>query len=254
MTDRFSLAGHHALVTGASSGLGRHFADVLSAASATVTVAARRESALADTVAQLDGAGGKAHAVRLDVTDAASVAAAFAAAEARFGAVTVVINNAGITSTGAALDMEEADWSSVIDTNLRGSWLVAQHAARGMAAHGGGSIVNIASILGLRVTGGVAPYAVSKAGVVQMTKALALEWARHRIRVNALAPGYIETELNDAFFASDAGKALIRRIPQRRLGELRELDGPLLLLASDAGSFMTGSVVTVDGGHLVSGL
>jgi NAD(P)-dependent dehydrogenase (short-subunit alcohol dehydrogenase family) len=123
-----------------------------------------------------------------------------------------------------------------------------------MAAQGGGSIVNIASILGLRVTGGVAPYAVSKAGVVQMTKALALEWARHRIRVNALAPGYIETELNDAFFAGDAGKALIRRIPQRRLGELQELDGPLLLLASGAGSFMTGSVVTVDGGHLVSGL
>jgi NAD(P)-dependent dehydrogenase (short-subunit alcohol dehydrogenase family) len=254
MTDRFSLAGHHALVTGASSGLGRHFAGVLAASGASVTVAARRESALADTVAQIDAAGGKAYAVRLDVTDPASVAAAFAAAEARFGAVTVVINNAGITSTGAALDMEEADWSSVIDTNLRGSWLVAQQAARGMASHGGGSIINIASILGIRVTGGVAPYAVSKAGVVQMTKALALEWARHRIRVNALAPGYIETELNDAFFASDAGKALIRRIPQRRLGELRELDGPLLLLASDAGSFMTGSVVTVDGGHLVSGL
>ena len=117
-----------------------------------------------------------------------------------------------------------------------------------------GSIVNIASILGLRVSGGVLPYAISKAGVVQMTKALALEWARHRIRVNALAPGYIETELNDAFFGSDAGKALIRRIPQRRLGEARELDGPLLLLASEAGSYMTGSVVAVDGGHLVSGL
>lgn len=254
MMDRFSLAGHHALITGASSGLGRHFAGVLAAAGAAVTVAARRQSALADTVSQLGGAGGKSQAVPLDVTDASSVTAAFAAAEAGFGPVTVVINNAGITSTGAALDMGEADWSSVIDTNLRGSWLVAQQAARGMAAHGGGSIVNIASILGLRVTGGVAPYAVSKAGVVQMTKALALEWARHRIRVNALAPGYIETELNDAFFASDAGKALIRRIPQRRLGELRELDGPLLLLASDAGSFMTGSVVTVDGGHLVSGL
>ena len=254
MTDRFSLAGQHALVTGASSGLGRHFADVLAAAGANVTVAARRESALADTVARLGDAGGQAHAVPLDVTDPASVTAALTAAQARFGPVTVVINNAGITSTGPALDMGEADWSHVIDTNLRGSWLMAQHAARFMAAQGGGSIVNIASILGLRVTGGVAPYAVSKAGVVQMTKALALEWARHRIRVNALAPGYIETELNDAFFATDAGKALIRRIPQRRLGELSELDGPLLLLASGAGSFMTGSVVTVDGGHLVSGL
>ena len=177
MTDRFSLAGHNALVTGASSGLGRHFAGVLSAAGATVTVGARRENALADTVAQLDA--GRAQAVRLDVTDLASVAQAFAAAETRFGPVTVVINNAGITSTGAALEMTEADWSSVLDTNLRGTWLVAQQAALGMAAHGGGSIVNIASILGLRVTGGVAPYAVSKAGVVQMTKALALEWARH---------------------------------------------------------------------------
>jgi NAD(P)-dependent dehydrogenase (short-subunit alcohol dehydrogenase family) len=155
----------------------------------------------------------------------------------------------------AALDVAEADWSSVIDTNLKGAWLVAQHAARRMVHHDtGGSIVNIASILGLRVAGGVAPYAISKAGVVQMTKALALEWARHRIRVNALAPGYIETDLNEAFFASDAGKALIRRIPQRRLGEARELDGALLLLASDAGSYMTGSVIAVDGGHLVSGL
>ncbi len=179
---------------------------------------------------------------------------AFAEAAAKLGPVTVLINNAGVTSTGAAIDMTESDWSSVIDTNLRGSWVVARQAAHGMIPHGGGSIVNIASILGLRVAGGVAPYAISKAGVVQMTKALALEWARHRIRVNALAPGYFETELNDAFFASDAGKALIRRVPQRRLGQMPELDGPLLLLASEAGSYMTGSVIAVDGGHLVSGL
>ena len=145
---------------------------------------------------------------------------AFAAAEDRLGPVTILINNAGVTVTRPALDMTENDWASVVDTNLKGAWLVAQHAARRMIHHGmGGSIVNIASILGVRVAGGVAPYAISKAGVVQMTKVLALEWARHRIRVNALAPGYIETELNDAFFSSDAGKALIRRIPQRRLGE-----------------------------------
>ena len=141
-------------------------------------------------------------------------------AETGFGPVTILINNAGVTITRPALDMEESDWASVIDTNLKGAWLVAQHAARRMIHHAtSGSIVNIASITGLRVAGGIAPYAISKAGVVQMTKALALEWARHRIRVNALAPGYIETELNDAFFGSDAGKALIRRIPQRRLGE-----------------------------------
>jgi NAD(P)-dependent dehydrogenase (short-subunit alcohol dehydrogenase family) len=255
MADLFALSGRHALVTGASSGLGRHFAGVLATAGATVTVAARREAALAETVGSIREAGSKAQAVRMDVTDATSIEHAFAAAEAGLGPVTIVINNAGVTMTRPALDVAEADWASVLDTNLKGAWLVAQQAARRMIHHGtGGSIVNIASILGLRVAGGVTPYAISKAGVVQMTKALALEWARHRIRVNALAPGYIETELNDEFFASDAGKALIRRIPQRRLGEAKELDGPILLLASDAGSYMTGSVVAVDGGHLVSGL
>ncbi len=255
MTDLFRLNLRHALVTGASSGLGRHFASVLADAGAQVTVAARRETQLAQTVESIIASGGQAHAVRLDVTDADSVEKAFAAAEERLGPVTILINNAGVTATRPALDMTEHDWGSVIDTNLKGAWLAAQHAARRMIHHGvGGSIVNVASILGVRVAGGVAPYAISKAGVVQMTKALALEWARHRIRVNALAPGYIETELNDAFFSSDAGKALIRRIPQRRLGNARELDGPLLLLASDAGSYMTGSIVAVDGGHLVSGL
>ncbi len=255
MAELFGLSGRHALVTGASSGLGRHFAGVLAAAGARVSVAARRETALAQTVEPIRASGAQAQGVRMDVTDAGSIEQGFAAAEAQFGSVGILINNAGVTATRAALDVAESDWSSVIDTNLKGSWLVAQHAARRMVQHGaGGSIVNIASILGLRVAGGVAPYAISKAGVVQMTKALALEWARHNIRVNALAPGYIETELNDAFFASDAGKALIRRIPQRRLGEPRELDGALLLLASDAGSYMTGSVIAVDGGHLVSGL
>jgi NAD(P)-dependent dehydrogenase (short-subunit alcohol dehydrogenase family) len=251
----FELAGKHALVTGASSGLGRHFAGVLAAAGAAVTVGARREAALAETVETIRATGAQARCVRMDVTDAGSIAAAFQEAEAAFGPVSFLINNAGVTVTRAALEVTEADWASVIDTNLKGAWLVAQHAAQRMIHHSvPGSVVNIASILGLRVAGGLVPYAISKAGVVQMTKALALEWARHRIRVNALAPGYIETELNDAFFSSDAGKALIRRIPQRRLGEAKELDGPLLLLASDASSYMTGSVVAVDGGHLVSGL
>ena len=255
MTELFGLNARHALVTGASSGLGRHFAGVLATGGARVSVTARREMALATTVESIRASGGHAHAVRMDVTDAASVEQAFAAAEAEFGPVGIVINNAGVTGTRPALDMTDDDWTSVIDTNLKGGWVVARHAARRMIHHGqSGSIVNIASILGVRVAGGVAPYAISKAGVVQMTKALALEWARHKIRVNALAPGYIETDLNDEFFASDAGKALIRRIPQRRLGQARELDGALLLLASDAGSYMTGSVIAVDGGHLVSGL
>lgn len=252
--DMFSLGGRHALVTGASSGLGRHFAGILAAAGARVTVAARRQEALAKTVATIQAAGGEANGVPMDVTDATSVERAFAAAEAQFGPVGILINNAGVTITRAALDMTESDWSSVVETNLHGSWVVAQQAARRMMPHGGGCIVNVASILGLRVGGGVASYAISKAGVIQMTKALALEWARYKIRVNALAPGYIETELNDDFFASDAGKALLRRIPQRRLGLARELDGALLLLASDAGSYMTGSMIAVDRGHLVSGL
>lgn len=250
-----TLEGKHALITGASSGLGQHFAGFLAAAGAKVTLAARREAALANNVDALRKNGAEAQSVPMDVTDPASIEAALTRAEAGFGVVTVLVNNAGVTATGPALEMDEAAWDKVIDTNLKGVWLAAQAAARRMARHGaGGSIVNVASILGLRVTAGVLSYAVSKAGVVQMTKALALEWARHKIRVNALAPGYIETDINSDFFATDAGKALIKRIPQRRLGEVRELEAPLLLLASDASPYMTGSVIAVDGGHLVSGL
>ena len=255
MADPFALGGKHVLITGGSSGLGRFFAETLAARGASVTIAARRAEALAKTVDDIGEKKGLAHSVVMDVTVPQSVEAAFDTAERRFGPVEIVVNNAGVTSTRLALEQDEASWDKVLDTNLKGVWLVAQSAGRRMVAHGvKGSIVNIASILGLRVAGGVAPYAISKAGVAQMTKALALEWARYGIRVNALAPGYFETELNDDFFRGDAGQALIRRIPQRRLGELRELEGPLLLLASSAGSYMTGSVVVVDGGHLVSSL
>lgn len=244
------LSGRRAIVTGASSGLGHHFAGVLARAGAEVTVAARRAGALADTAAALRGAGGVAHAVALDVTDPGSVTAAFAGAP-----FDIVINNAGISHAGPALTTTDDDWSRVIDTDLSGVFRVARAAAQAMQAAGrGGSIVNVASILGLRVAGNLAAYAAAKAGVVQLTRALALEWARHGIRVNALCPGYVETDLNREFFATDAGAALIRRIPQRRLGRLQDLDGPLLLLASDAGAYVTGTQIVVDGGHLVSSL
>ncbi len=255
MPDSFSLDGSHVLVTGASSGLGKHFAARLAEAGASVTLAARREQALAASVEAIRDGGGRAAAVVMDVSDFASVERALDGAERALGPVKVLINNAGVTETGPALDVEESGWDQVINVNLKGAWLAAQRTARRMVRHRiSGSIVNIASILGLRVAGSVAAYAVSKAGLIQMTKVLALEWARHGIRVNAIAPGYIETELNSAFFASPPGQALIKRIPQRRLGQANELDGALLLLASEASSFMTGSVIAVDGGHLVSGL
>jgi NAD(P)-dependent dehydrogenase (short-subunit alcohol dehydrogenase family) len=251
----FEVTGKHVLVTGASSGLGRHFARMLAGKGANVTLAARRADALTSAVDEIKQAGGAAQSVRLDVTSTDSVGKAVEDAQAGFGPIHGLVNNAGVTATKPALDQDERAWDSVIDTNLKGVWLVANAVARQMVGNKvSGSIVNIASILGLRVAGAVAPYAISKAGVVQMTKALALEWARYGVRVNALAPGYFVTELNDDFFASDAGRALIKRIPQRRLGQLQDLDGPVLLLLSDAGSYMTGSVVAVDGGHLVSSL
>ena len=247
----FDLSGKTALVTGASSGLGEHFARCLGAAGASVVLAARRAERLTALQAELAGKGIAASAVALDVTSADSIAAALEAA----GPVDIVVNNAGISIVKPALDMREQDWDSVVNTNLRGAWLVAQGSAkRWVAAKKPGVIVNIASILGLRTIGQVAPYNASKAGLIHLTRALAMEWARYNIRINAICPGYIETEMNSAFWKTPGGQKLIDRIPQRRIGKPEHLDGALLLLASDAGEFMTGSVITVDGGHTVNSL
>ncbi|WP_427313363.1 SDR family NAD(P)-dependent oxidoreductase [Cupriavidus sp. H39] len=249
------LEGKVALVTGAFGGLGLHFAQTLARAGCKVALAGRRLGEGETLAAGLRGQGAQACAVALDVRDPASVDAAFDASRRELGPVRIVINSAGIATTGPALEVDEAAWQSVIDTNLNGAWRVAQRAARMMRDAGtGGSIVNIASILGLRVAQQVPAYTAAKAGLIHLTRSLALEWARHGIRVNALAPGYFETEINRSFFEAESGQAMIRRIPQRRLGRPGQLDGALLLLASDASDYMTGTVLPVDGGHSINSL
>ena len=255
MSSPFSLDKRVALVTGASSGLGRHFASTLAQAGSKVAVCARRLDKMQELVEQLQDTGYEAMAVAMDVSNAASVHEAFSQIAQDFGTIDLIVNNAGVAATQSVLEHDEATWDQVLDTNLKGAWLVAQEGAKRMVQSGkGGSIVNIASILGERVAGGASSYAASKAGLIQLTKAMALELARHGIRVNALAPGYVSTDLNRDFLASDAGQRLMARIPQRRFASPEELDGPLLLLASDAGSYITGAVLAVDGGHLVSSL
>ena len=248
----FSLAGRVALVTGASSGLGRHFAHVLHAAGATVVLAARRVDRIE---AEAERLGERAHALAMDVAGEASILAGFARLAALDLLCDVVINNAGISGSSMLLQMETAEWDSVIEVNLRGPFLVAREAARRLvAAKRPGSIVNIASILGLRVSPAVAPYMASKAGLIHLTRSMAVEFARHGIRVNALCPGYFETEINSEFLQTDYAQASLKRVPQRRVGDLRDLTGPLLLLASDAGAFMTGEALVVDGGQSVNNL
>ena len=253
MSDLFDVRKETILVTGASQGLGRQFARVLAAHGAAVVLAARQTAKLKSLEQEIRSKGGRAAAVQLDVTDIASICKAVDAAEAALGPISVLISNAGIAIEKLSTDQTEADWDAVINTNLKGAYFLATEVARRMIARKqDGNIVNVASVLGTAVMKFLAPYAILKAGIVQATKAMALELAGNRIRVNALAPGYIDTEMNHEFWATPAGEKLTKRIPQRRVGAESDLDGAILLLASNASRYMTGSVVTVDGGFLLN--
>ncbi len=251
MTDQlFNLSGRVAVVTGASSGLGRHFALTLAKAGAKVALAARRVDQLDKVAAEISAFDARALPIAFDVTKADSVKDGLEAIQTELGPICVVVNNAGIAATTSVLDQTEEEWRRILDTNLDGAWRVARCAAGQIALNGqGGSIINIASILGIRPASHVAAYSASKAALISLTQTMALEFAKYRIRVNALAPGYVETDLNREFLRGTSGQSMVKRVPLRRFGELGDLDGALLLLASDAGRYMTGSTIVVDGGH-----
>jgi NAD(P)-dependent dehydrogenase (short-subunit alcohol dehydrogenase family) len=250
--DMFSLKGRVALVTGASSGLGAQFAKALGDNGAAVALVARRADRLKALKNDIEGKGGKAVAIEADVTDRTAMAHAFDAAEKAFGTVTILVNNAGIAHGGRAVEMPPEEWRKVLSTNLDAVFFWAQEGARRMlAANKQGAIVNIASVLGLAVSKGAVAYATAKAGVVQVTRALAVELAFKGVRVNAIAPGWFVTEMNDDYLAGEAGAAIKREIPMGRFGNPGDLDGALLLLTSDAGSYITGATIVVDGGQVV---
>jgi 3-oxoacyl-[acyl-carrier protein] reductase len=251
--EMFSLQGRVALVTGASSGLGTQFAKALAENGASVALVARRAERLEALKKEIEAKGGKAIAVEADVTDRAAMSGAFDAAEKAFGTVTILVNNAGIAqSSRRAIEVTPEEWRKVLSVDLDAVFHNAQEAARRMlAAQKKGAIVNIASVLGLGVAKGVAAYATAKAAVIQITKVLAVELAFKGVRVNAIAPGWFVTEINDDYLNSEAGTALKREIPMGRFGAAGDLDGALLLLCSDAGSYITGATIVVDGGQVV---
>ena len=246
--DLFTMTGRTALITGGGTGLGRQFSLTLAEAGATVVLAARRPAPLQDVADTIRRTGGIAHCLALDVTDKSQVEAALTSI-AHLGTIDVLVNNAGIAAGSSLLEMDEQTWDQVLNVNLKGAWLVAQAVAKRMIAAGsGGSIINVSSVLGSAVQKGTANYPAAKAALTHLTRSMAVEWARFGIRVNALAPGYFATDLSTAYLESAPGNAMLKRLPQRRLGRPEELSGALLLLASRASDYMTGSVVTVDGG------
>ena len=249
----FDLKGRVALVTGASSGLGARFAEVLAGGGAAVALVARRAERLAALKTRIEAAGGRAVAIGADVLDRQAMVGAFDAAEQAFGTVTILVNNAGVAHANRAVELSEEEWRRIVGTNLDAVFFWAQEAARRMLAAGkSGAIVNIASVLGFGVSKGTVAYATAKAGVIQLTKTLGLELAFKGVRVNAIAPGWIVTDLNRDYLMSEQGAAITREIPVGRFGEERDLDGALLLLASDAGRFITGATIVVDGGQMVA--
>lgn len=253
MSDKlFDMSGKTVLITGGGSGIGKHFAKTLSAAGAQVVLCGRRLAVLKEACAQIEQPGGRAAYVQMDVGDAQSITTAFSQI-ADVGPISVLINNAGLMAEPSLLEMTEAEWERVNDVNLKGAWLVAKSAVQRMIDNKiAGSVINIASVLGSCVQKGTGPYAASKAGLLQLTRSMALEWARYGVRVNAISPGYYGTDMAQHYLETERGTALLKRIPQRRLGELDDLSGAVLLLASGASAYMTGSMITVDGGLSMS--
>ncbi len=251
----FDITGQVALVTGASSGIGRHFAEVLAQAGAKVVLAARRTDRLEELAREIERKGGQCLPVACDVTKQESIAAAIAAAEDRLGGLSILVNNAGVVVSKPLFEHTEDDWDYVVDTNLKGAWMAARDFAHHLAGlKRPGRIINIASVLGLRTIGRVPAYCAAKAGLIHLTHVLAMELARYGILVNALAPGYVETDFNREFFQTQARKNLIDRIPLKRIAQAPDLDGALLFLASPASAYVTGAVISVDGGHGVAAI
>jgi NAD(P)-dependent dehydrogenase (short-subunit alcohol dehydrogenase family) len=257
MAYTIDLSGRVALVTGASSGLGAQFAKTLAGAGAGVVLAARRIERLKTLRAEIEASGGDAHVVGLDVTDPASIAAAVAHAETEMGAIDILVNNSGVSTTQKLLDVTPEDYDYVMGTNTRGAFFVAQEVAKRMIARSkgtapgtftGGRIVNIASMAGLRVLGQIGVYAMSKAAVVHMTKAMALEWGRFGINVNALCPGYIDTEINHHHWQTEAGQKLVNMLPRKRVGQPQDLDAVLMMLCANESHFVNGAVIAADDG------
>lgn len=257
MAYSLDLSGRVAFITGASSGLGAQFARTLAGAGAAVVLASRRVEKLKELRAQIDGEGGDAHVIELDVTDIASIRAAVAHAETEVGSIDILVNNSGVSTTQRIQDVDEHDYDFVFGTNVKGAFFVAQEVGKRMLARAqgaapgtytGGRIVNVASMAGLRVLPKIGIYAMSKAAVIQMTRAMALEWGRYGINVNAICPGYIDTEINHAHWQTESGQKLINMLPRKRVGQPQDLDALLVMLCADQSHFINGAVISADDG------